>query len=224
MKAHTKFKTTNGAGQPASIGGHTVPASFPSYPCGPLSFSKGEVMKATHKGSCQVCGKLHKLPHGLSVHGYTVDFGFFSGVCQGSYGKPFEKSHDLISKSIQQAKNLIEEHKTAIQELSECPKVIWKQEHNRKGQPWVKYGFKVVKVEEENSAIGGDYIQSEIYVSHVGLSKTYLNRKSANEVLVEKNSSRVRFLKREIPKLEEYINWQNKRIENWEEKDLTPIQ
>ena len=40
MKAHTKFKTTNGAGQLASIEGHTVPASFPSLPCGPLSFFK----------------------------------------------------------------------------------------------------------------------------------------------------------------------------------------
>ena len=45
MKAQTKFTTTNGAGRLASIEGHTVPASFPSYPCGPLSFSKGEIMK-----------------------------------------------------------------------------------------------------------------------------------------------------------------------------------
>ena len=45
MKAQTKFTTTNGAGRLASIEGHTVPASFPSYPCGPLSFAKGEVMK-----------------------------------------------------------------------------------------------------------------------------------------------------------------------------------
>ena len=45
MKGQTKFTTTNGAGRLASIEGHTVPASFPSYPCGPLSFSKGEIMK-----------------------------------------------------------------------------------------------------------------------------------------------------------------------------------
>ena len=60
-------------------------------------------------------------------------------------------------------KNLIEEHKTAIQELSTAPKVIWKQDHNE-GQPWVKYGFKVVEVEEENSAIGGDYISNRRYM------------------------------------------------------------
>jgi len=177
-------------------------------------------MKATHKGTCQVCGKLHKLPHGLSVHGYTVDFGFFSGTCRGSYGRPFEKSHDLISKSITDAKNLIEEHKTAIQELSTAPKAIWKQNHNKKGQPWFKYGFKI-----ECHAHKGDYIKPvHEYAEIWNLKNIYIHRKSANEVLVEKNSSRVFFLKREITKLEEYINWQNKRIENWEEKDLTPIQ
>ena len=195
---------------------------------------RDEMKKATHEGTCQVCGKLHKLPHGLSVHGYTVDFGFFSGVCRGSYGKPFEKSHDLISKSITDAKNLIEEHKTAIQELSTAPKVIWKRQYNWKGQPWSKYNFKVVEVEEENSVIGGDYIKPVVEESKFrseaetlklhSLKNIYINRKSANEVLVEKNRERVFFLKREITKLEEYINWQNKRIENWEEKDLTPIQ
>jgi len=49
MKAQTKFKTTNGAGQLASIEGHAVPTSFPSTPCGPLSFSKGEIMKTARK-------------------------------------------------------------------------------------------------------------------------------------------------------------------------------
>ena len=45
MKAKIKFTTLNSAGQPAPTEGHTVPTSFPSYPCGPLSFSKGEIMK-----------------------------------------------------------------------------------------------------------------------------------------------------------------------------------
>ena len=45
MKAHTKFKTTNGAGQLASIEGHAVPTSFPRRRVALFLFFKGEVMK-----------------------------------------------------------------------------------------------------------------------------------------------------------------------------------
>ena len=46
MKAKIKFTTLNSAGQPAPTEGHTVPTSFPSYPCGPLSFFRRDEMKA----------------------------------------------------------------------------------------------------------------------------------------------------------------------------------
>lgn len=53
--------------------------------------------KATHAGHCQACGRLQRLPSGnLSLHGYTVDHGWFSGVCQGAKHLPFEQSIDQI--------------------------------------------------------------------------------------------------------------------------------
>jgi len=53
--------------------------------------------KATHAGHCQACGRLQKLPGGrLSLHGYTVTHGFFSGTCRGAKEQPFEESCDLI--------------------------------------------------------------------------------------------------------------------------------
>src|SRR5579872_5504291 len=62
-------------------------------------------MKSTHKGHCQVCGGLQMLPKGtLSLHGYKVTYGFFSGICHGAKAKPFEQAHDLVDDAIVRAK------------------------------------------------------------------------------------------------------------------------
>lgn len=46
---------------------------------------KTNANKATHSGECQCCGRKQKLPKGrLSNHGYTVEWGFFSGTCFGA--------------------------------------------------------------------------------------------------------------------------------------------
>ena len=45
MKAQIKFTNKKDAGRLAFIEGHSVPASFPEFADGPLSFSKGEIMK-----------------------------------------------------------------------------------------------------------------------------------------------------------------------------------
>lgn len=50
---------------------------------------------ATHNGTCQACGRQHavNVKSGLlAKHGYTVDWGFFNGTCQGSDHLPLE--HD----------------------------------------------------------------------------------------------------------------------------------
>ena len=64
--------------------------------------------KARHKGHCQVCGRLHRLPGGsVAKHGYTVEHkgfgGFFNGVCWGSDAAPYEVDCGLVKHSIDQA-------------------------------------------------------------------------------------------------------------------------
>jgi len=54
MTTNLKFTTTNNAGVPASIEGHKVLTSFPSYPCGPLSFTKGITVKKHYQGCFRV--------------------------------------------------------------------------------------------------------------------------------------------------------------------------
>jgi len=52
--------------------------------------------KATHTGTCQVCGREQALPGGmLAKHGYTVDDGYFRGTCPGSTYAPLEQHRGL---------------------------------------------------------------------------------------------------------------------------------
>lgn len=58
-------------------------------------------MKATHYGTCQICGRKQKAPHSLMAkHGYTVDGGYFNGTCFGSDEKPFELDRSVLGQEM----------------------------------------------------------------------------------------------------------------------------
>ena len=58
-------------------------------------------MAATHNGTCQCCGSIQAVTkRGLANHGYTVDYGFFNGICQGANKKPLEEDHTETDKII----------------------------------------------------------------------------------------------------------------------------
>lgn len=58
--------------------------------------------KATHVGTCQLCGCTQMLPNGrLAKHGYSVDYGYgFVGTCIGSGQLPFETSNEFLTKVV----------------------------------------------------------------------------------------------------------------------------
>ena len=59
--------------------------------------------KHTHKGHCQCCGRVQAVRNNnglLAKHGYTVDYGFFDGVCDGSDNLPLEVDKDLAEDTI----------------------------------------------------------------------------------------------------------------------------
>jgi hypothetical protein len=76
--------------------------------------------KHTHRGTCQVCGRTQAamIKQGyvskslgnfelvsynvLAKHGYTVDWGFFHGVCMGSENKPLEHDKTLTERIIKE--------------------------------------------------------------------------------------------------------------------------
>lgn len=65
-------------------------------------------MKATNEGTCQICERRQRLPIGkdgvarMAKHGYTVEGGFFNGVCPGADNLPYEQSCELIPPVIGQ--------------------------------------------------------------------------------------------------------------------------
>jgi|GEM_PF-3394692 len=78
--------------------------------------------KATHYGTCQICGSRQLLPAGhLSKHGHTVRWGFFEGVCPGSGRLPFELSTDAIAEvvaSVERDVAVTEGEIAAVEDLS----------------------------------------------------------------------------------------------------------
>ena len=53
------------------------------------------------RGHCQVCGRLQAATNGhIADHGYTVEHGWFSGVCQGARHQPMESDTSLTAKIV----------------------------------------------------------------------------------------------------------------------------
>lgn len=64
--------------------------------------------KATHYGTCQLCGSLQKLPDGvLALHGYQVDWNQFHGICHGAGQLPFEQSKDFAEAQIKRSEDYL---------------------------------------------------------------------------------------------------------------------
>lgn len=73
--------------------------------------------KATHTGTCQICGRPQKLPSDmLAKHGYKVaGYGFFVGTCHGSDSLPYEKSCDLLPPMIEKQKGIVANLKVSLE-------------------------------------------------------------------------------------------------------------
>jgi len=61
-------------------------------------------------GNCQVCGRLQAVNNGMSKHGYTVEQGWFSGVCSGQNYLPMQQdatiTHDVVKSIAEEVADL----------------------------------------------------------------------------------------------------------------------
>ena len=74
----------------------------------------------THKGHCQVCGRIQAVDvnyNRIAKHGYTVDFGFFDGVCDGADELPLEVDKSITEKTILRLANFVENQSAYLQGL-----------------------------------------------------------------------------------------------------------
>lgn len=71
----------------------------------PVKKSRATENGATHDGICQICNRPHafnKKTGKIAQHGYTVEYGFFNGVCAGSDEQPLQNDRTIADKMILQ--------------------------------------------------------------------------------------------------------------------------
>lgn len=57
------------------------------------------------RGHCQMCGRLHAANPQIAKHGYTVEFGWFQGVCPGADYDPLEQSRVKLDELVVNLRN-----------------------------------------------------------------------------------------------------------------------
>jgi hypothetical protein len=196
---------------------------------------------ATHKGHCQICGSLQKLPKGrLSLHGYTVAHGFFSGVCSGARHLPFELSCDLIKNAIERASAALTAVLADQKELRtkpESPKAwvhhyVGFQGRNRSSYRWMQVE---ILTEEKALDSGRTYkvysylapsvVGSKVVEGTVKKLDGYYEANDSLDVALKLNESRAKWLEHEVDSLRRYIAWQTRRVNSWkaEPDALIPV-
>jgi len=186
-------------------------------------------MKATHYGTCQICNNKQKAPDGLlSKHGYTVDYGFFNGVCHGAEHLPFEKDRSVLGEVIQNFQAHIESkietrNKVEKGELPVLVKIYLVPENNGFGQGkyhWVEY----CGLENDKPLIRADKLPSgkvpmTARLDDDGIWHTRVQYYGDNTPL----SNYLHALDKEILRNIRHLRGMKDRYNSWKEKELEPV-
>jgi len=200
--------------------------------------------KATHSGTCQICGCHQKLPNGkLSKHGYTTRWGFFEGVCDGAHHLPFEQSTDLIEDMIVMVKAKIaslQDFKARTLAMTDACMVQIKWHDRRMG----KSHYRWVEAPIDTMSIGGwgvtelessyteehymHYSKETFKCAYIHTGRTqeddYIQRPDLEELVKRANAEYVKAVTdRRLTEMADYITWQEKRVAEWVEQPLTPV-
>ena len=101
-------------------------------------------MKAIQiRGNCQCCGREHAVVDGkMAKHGYTVESGWFQGVCAGKHFAPIQVSRNDTDKLIATVREQVLEmiakaDKVASGELK--PATITRHPHSKKSMEFIPF-------------------------------------------------------------------------------------
>lgn len=184
--------------------------------------------KATHRGTCQICGKLHKLPGGLlASHGYTVDHGFFNGTCWGSWNKPFEESKDLIELAIykgDESATEIEGESSRLKDGAlEDGDLAW--QHICVNYRFIWMNVKVIAESKDFLDGSGSFLQFSYLHNGRKTPITLFGMKSLDDARRHLNRQYATLsLDVTAKRFRNYVKWQQRRIKDWKTQPLTEIE
>lgn len=186
--------------------------------------------KATHDGSCQICGSVQRLPSGkLAKHGYTTQWGFFSGVCPGSGSLPFEQSKGLIDAAIARAQadaakltaEAIEWRNGKQLDDNKAWRSVWipATGMQRGGYQW---GHVVVKATPFTSEVTGETRLTFSFQKEGDKREQplYMHSGTLDQTRTDLNKGYAAHLDKRAAELQDYAKWQQARIANWAPAEL----
>lgn len=203
--------------------------------------------KSTHRGHCQLCGSLQKLPKGmLSLHGYTVAHGFFSGVCNGARALPFEQSMELIAHHVELAKDAIKRIKQTQHELRttiDADTKMWISTYVKDLHGYCRGGYQheqvtLTAVLDAPEADGWQRIHYDFTDctgrtgdhhsnGFKGVAPYEMKGATCEELrratVLKYNALHADGMEREVRQLKAYVSWQTDRCKNWSVKPLLTL-
>lgn len=191
--------------------------------------------KATHRGHCQVCNRVQRLPNGtLAKHGYAVLGGYFEGICYGSDHLPLEQDKKMVVESIHRTEVQIKEFKESIVRWS-APATepeAWFYEYVVSTNRYIpsRYFWRRVPLNRENKqfADGTPYYE-DTFISSAGkkesLRRYFIHGDTLLNIADQLNQKYVeQYLQKGIKEMTEYIHDQQRRIEVWHQQPLLNLE
>jgi hypothetical protein len=174
-------------------------------------------------GTCQWCGSPQKLPGGvLAKHGYTVHNGWFQGTCLGSGTSPYEESCALIAQSITWARARRAQVVSGIDGVraldpsgNEGWEHLYHPELSSRTRGCV-YLWEFGRYEAKGE---GAYFHDFV----VGEKRHTTNPDRLASKVSQGNQAYIVHLQHQIVEIDAYVAHQQRRLEAWTPKPLTPI-
>jgi hypothetical protein len=173
-------------------------------------------MKATHRGNCQLCDRLQKLPSGvLSNHGYEVKWHEFLGTCPGSRELPYQLSCDAIKRSLPTTDAHIVATHDYIKKLQERSGAIgFLRVYDKSQYYWTEVEF----LKNEYGRIGFKFNEKISFSHCLESNEVESTARFYDEKYIET------ILKPKLKYLINYREWSIKRIQDWKLSALIPLE
>jgi hypothetical protein len=192
--------------------------------------------QATHKGECQMCGRVQKLPGGkLAKHGYTTRWGFFSGVCTGAHHAPYEQSCEMLKERLPLVIEAANGQRELAAKARATTDAAWVVEAFKPRDPRsyvVDYLARLVPVAELTHS--ERYRRGVLSYTHSKPEALPNGKKAEHEfaygegltmadAVAVLNERRARDHEAQAKRLEDYAAWCSNRITSWKLRELAPV-